>query len=378
MNLKRDNIQFTKKISYLNQEYQFPHLRVYPPNQGLISTPTTREPWRDSHVQTITRSLFFMQTSILKSRFIRDKSKKSMTYYIWSPPNDKKDKYVIICCKPMSVSKGVKKLYKIIVDNNFAPLSPQELALISGYKNVNSIDQVLSRNSAYFTVQGGTGNRRVSIPSDKKSMAVFIRDNFHCVYCNQQVTMETATLDHIVPYSKGKQNDPSNLATSCVGCNRLKKDMSANSFIEDVLTKDRVMVARENIRRIAGQIPGKKRGKSTRKKDTPTPTSTILSDENKLKSIVRKVVQSEFNKKKKYEYTSVYLIERAGYWVCIEDGNEWTVDDDNGQPISTIPDILNVLAEEGWRCIQLLETAQYRGEAFSVGKQYLTILEKVQ
>ena len=279
----------------------------------------------------------------------------------------------------MAVSKGVKKLYKIIVDNNFAPISPQELSLISGYKNVNSIDQVLSRNSEYFTVQGGIGNRRISIPSHKKSLGIFIRDNFHCVYCNQQLTVEAATLDHIVPFSKKKENDPSNLATACVGCNRLKKDMSANSFIEEILTKDRVMLARENIRRIAGKIPGKKRGKSTRRKETPSPT--ILSDENKLKSIISQAVQSELSKKKKtkkknYEYTSVYLVERPGYWECIEDGNPWTVKDENEQPISTIPDILNVLAEEGWRSMQLLETSHQLGDALSVGKQYMAILER--
>ena len=72
----------------------------------------------------------------------------------------------------------------------------------------------------------------------------------------------------------------------------------------------------------------------------------------------------------------MYLIERAGYWTCIEDGDEWTVDDENGQPISTIPDILNELALEGWRSIQLLETSQVLGDPLSVGKQYMAILER--
>lgn len=276
----------------------------------------------------------------------------------------------------MTVSKGVKKLYKILVDNNFQPMSPQELTAIAGYKSVNSIDQILNRNSDYFTVQGGMGNRRVTIPKGRKNFAVFVRDNLHCVYCNQPVTIDNATIDHIKPDSKGKMSDPSNLATACKSCNSLKKDMSANRYIDEVLDKDRMMLARDNVKRIAGQIPGKKRGKSTRKKETSIPQSTVLSDENKLKMLIRQVVQSEMGKKKHYEYSMVYIIEKAGYYSCIEDGDEWTVDDDNGQPISTIEDIMNELANDGWRFVQLVEFTHFRVDILSSGKQFMAFLEK--
>ncbi len=72
----------------------------------------------------------------------------------------------------------------------------------------------------------------------------------------------------------------------------------------------------------------------------------------------------------------MYLVERAGYWECIEDGDSWTVKDENDQPISTIPDILNELAEDGWRSMQLLETTHQLGDVLSVGKQYMVLLEK--
>ena len=274
----------------------------------------------------------------------------------------------------MSVSKAVRKLYKILVDNNFEPLSPQELSEISGYKNVNSIDQVLSRNEDFFSVQGGMGNRKVSIPKDKKSLAIFIRDNLHCVYCNQQVTVENATIDHIAPDNTGKLGDPSNLATACKSCNNLKGNQNVLKFINDMLPKDRQMIANENIKRIAGKVPGKKVGKSNRRKSVAPSTSTI-SDENKLKMLIRQVVQSELNKKRKCEYKDVYLIEKSGHWACIEDGDEWTIDDD-GQPISTMIDLLNDLALNGWRCVQLMEFTQYRIDMLSIGKQYMAILEK--
>ncbi len=276
------------------------------------------------------------------------------------------------------ISKAVKKLYRIIVDNNFQPLSPQELSQIAGYKTVNSIDQILSRNTEYFTVQGGSGNRRVGIPKEKKSLAIFVRDNFHCVYCNKQLTADNATIDHITPESKGKLSDPSNLATSCKSCNGLKKNMSVNRFIEDVLSKDRGMLARENVKRISGRIPKKKKRKTIHKTENNNSQSSIISDENNLKMIIRQIVQSEIHKKKKYVYKTVTIIERSGYWSWIEDDQEWVINDKEGQPKSTISDILNNLADDGWRCVQLIENKPFTVNYFQGGKQYTAILEKAR
>ena len=51
---------------------------------------------------------------------------------------------------------------------------------------------------------------------------VFDRDGFTCRYCGAvNVLLEC---DHVVPVSRGGNSDPSNLAASCVPCNRSKGD----------------------------------------------------------------------------------------------------------------------------------------------------------
>ena len=68
-----------------------------------------------------------------------------------------------------------------------------------------------------------TKKRSRYIPPSVK-VDVLKRDNFRCVYCG--VTSKNAELqvDHIIPFSKGGSNDPSNLQTLCKECNQGKSD----------------------------------------------------------------------------------------------------------------------------------------------------------
>lgn len=53
-------------------------------------------------------------------------------------------------------------------------------------------------------------------------VSVLHRDDYKCVFCgcsSQQVQLE---VDHIMPFSKGGNNDLSNLQTLCTDCNRGK------------------------------------------------------------------------------------------------------------------------------------------------------------
>ena len=62
---------------------------------------------------------------------------------------------------------------------------------------------------------------------------ILIRDNNECQYCGKKMTNSEATLDHIVPKSKGGKNDFLNLVTCCKKCNHKK----GNKFLSQTSMK---------------------------------------------------------------------------------------------------------------------------------------------
>jgi 5-methylcytosine-specific restriction endonuclease McrA len=51
---------------------------------------------------------------------------------------------------------------------------------------------------------------------------IFLRDEYCCQYCGSQVTEQNATLDHVLPVSKGGKTTWENSATACKPCNYRK------------------------------------------------------------------------------------------------------------------------------------------------------------
>lgn len=69
---------------------------------------------------------------------------------------------------------------------------------------------------------------------EKYSVAkMFERDNHTCAYCGD-VAKE---LDHITPVSRGGSDSPSNVAASCVSCNRRKAARTATEFMRPLFKK---------------------------------------------------------------------------------------------------------------------------------------------
>lgn len=50
-----------------------------------------------------------------------------------------------------------------------------------------------------------------------------------CYYCKKPLTLETVTIDHFIPQSKGGKNNIENLYPSCGDCNTKK----GNSILDD-------------------------------------------------------------------------------------------------------------------------------------------------
>lgn len=53
-------------------------------------------------------------------------------------------------------------------------------------------------------------------------VSVLHRDGYKCVFCGRNARQVELEVDHIVPFSKGGSNDPSNLQILCFLCNRGK------------------------------------------------------------------------------------------------------------------------------------------------------------
>lgn len=50
----------------------------------------------------------------------------------------------------------------------------------------------------------------------------------HCHYCGVTLCVQTSTLDHFIPVSKGGTNERSNLVLACLPCNQAKADQMPN------------------------------------------------------------------------------------------------------------------------------------------------------
>jgi 5-methylcytosine-specific restriction endonuclease McrA len=51
-----------------------------------------------------------------------------------------------------------------------------------------------------------------------------------CVYCAARLGLEAATLDHVIPLSRGGNHAPGNLVAACLNCNQLKGSMLPVEF----------------------------------------------------------------------------------------------------------------------------------------------------
>lgn len=87
------------------------------------------------------------------------------------------------------------------------------------------------------------GYRGVQVRKDLR-LAIYLRDNFHCIYCERDLHGAASmdlTLDHLLPDSQGGCNSPKNLVLACRKCNCSRQDMPWRQFAKTEETIKRVI-----------------------------------------------------------------------------------------------------------------------------------------
>jgi hypothetical protein len=91
---------------------------------------------------------------------------------------------------------------------------PIEVFHLKSVDNIFEVPAVVRSNIPYKYLVSKTPTR----------LAIFVRDNYTCGYCGKRCSDDEITIDHIVPSSKGGEWSWDNLVTSCIDCNRKKRD----------------------------------------------------------------------------------------------------------------------------------------------------------
>ena len=60
---------------------------------------------------------------------------------------------------------------------------------------------------------------------------IFLRDRFHCQYCQRCFPSEDLTIDHVIPRSRGGKDIWENVATACIECNVKKGNRTPSKTI---------------------------------------------------------------------------------------------------------------------------------------------------
>lgn len=94
-----------------------------------------------------------------------------------------------------------------------------------GYDHTYKINTV--NNGNYELPSAIVLNEYVKIPFKSASLTrknIIRRDEYECQYCSRSLNMDTQTIDHIVPVSRGGKHEWKNVVACCKPCNTKKSN----------------------------------------------------------------------------------------------------------------------------------------------------------
>ncbi len=94
------------------------------------------------------------------------------------------------------------------------------------------------------------------IAAKPKRLSIYMRDGMRCVYCSRSLESASVaadggemslTLDHVIPRSKGGDDEADNLVTACKRCKTARGNMSLAAFSRKAAEFDDVKAKPETI-----------------------------------------------------------------------------------------------------------------------------------
>lgn len=123
---------------------------------------------------------------------------------------------------------------------------------------MNVTETVVRRSSARRSPTAGNRGQGSKWLRRTTRRRIYARDGWQCVWCTVKVEQPTlpedgilvsgsivrqASIDHVVPRSRGGSNRTSNLITSCADCNAKRNDRSVPAFAAAILKEDKLLGA---------------------------------------------------------------------------------------------------------------------------------------
>lgn len=71
---------------------------------------------------------------------------------------------------------------------------------------------------------------------DKRAWRAVMGEPSTCYLCAKPIEQPEATLDHVIPTSRGGRNHTSNVRWACRRCNQMKADLTLDELYEAALT----------------------------------------------------------------------------------------------------------------------------------------------
>jgi len=136
---------------------------------------------------------------------------------------------LLVGAHPTSCKAELKKFHRYGIKRGSPFIHPENGEWISrSWKYTKDVMDAI-RAAAYCPPRHDTG---AYTATDQRFilMQIYSAQHGQCAYCEKSMPFKAGSLDHIIPYSRGGIDNPSNWCFSCVPCNSAKGSMTATEF----------------------------------------------------------------------------------------------------------------------------------------------------